>query len=118
MAVFSVAGRSVVVTGGSKGIGRGIASVFAEAGANVAVAARSAADIDAAVTALDTVGDGTVIGVTTDVSDPESGTAMAAVRTKATPRIFQERRHLLRSALRTARTATTAGRASWVRNAR
>jgi hypothetical protein len=54
----------VVVTGGSKCVGRGIASVFAEAGANVAVAVRSAADIDAAVPALDGVGDGKAIGVT------------------------------------------------------
>ena len=77
MAVFSLAGKSVVVTGGSKGIGRGIATVFAEAGAHVAVAARSPADIDAAVTALNGLGEGRVIGVATDVSDPESCTAMA-----------------------------------------
>src|SRR4029078_11754112 len=69
MAMFSLAGKSVVVTGGSKGIGRGIASVFAAAGANVAVAARSTADIDAAVSALDGVGEGAVIGVAADVSD-------------------------------------------------
>lgn len=36
----SIEGRSVVVTGGSKGIGRGIATVFARQGAKVMIAAR------------------------------------------------------------------------------
>ena len=38
----SVEGLSVVVTGGSKGIGRGIARVFAGAGANVTITGRDA----------------------------------------------------------------------------
>ncbi|SEH70412.1 3-oxoacyl-[acyl-carrier protein] reductase [Mycolicibacterium rutilum] len=75
--MFSLTGRSVVVTGGSKGIGRGIAAVFVEAGANVAISARSAGDLDDAVAALDGLGDGKVIGVQADVSDPESCGAMA-----------------------------------------
>ena len=36
----SLKGRSVIVTGGSKGIGKGIARVFAREGANVLIAAR------------------------------------------------------------------------------
>lgn len=52
----SIADRSVLVTGGSKGIGRGIASVFAAAGANVLITGRdepslrkAAADLGARV---------------------------------------------------------------------
>ena len=40
-----LAGRSVVVTGGSKGIGKGIARVFVRAGANVLLAARDEAGL-------------------------------------------------------------------------
>ena len=54
--MFDLQSTSVLVTGGSKGIGRGIAAVFATAGANVAIAARSAADLDAAVADLDSTG--------------------------------------------------------------
>jgi len=68
--MFSLAGKSVLVTGGSKGIGRGIASVFAAAGANVAIGARSQADLDSAVASLGGLGSGKVIGVAVDVSDP------------------------------------------------
>lgn len=75
--MFSLQGKSVLVTGGSKGIGRGIALVFATAGANVAIAARSVADLDACVAELNTVGPGTVIGVTADVRQRDSCAAMA-----------------------------------------
>jgi len=43
----SVKGRSVVVTGASKGIGKGIAQVFAKNGAKVLVVARNAAQAKA-----------------------------------------------------------------------
>ncbi|CDO09352.1 3-oxoacyl-ACP reductase FabG [Mycolicibacterium cosmeticum] len=81
--MFDLQSRSVLVTGGSKGIGRGIATVFARAGADVAVAARSAADLDEAVAALDGLGSGKVIGVRVDVSDRQSCTEMAAAVTEA-----------------------------------
>jgi 3-oxoacyl-[acyl-carrier protein] reductase len=66
----SLQGRTAIVTGGSRGIGRGIAEVFAAAGINVVLTGRSQADVDAAVTALADA-PGTVTGVAADVTSPE-----------------------------------------------
>jgi 3-oxoacyl-[acyl-carrier protein] reductase len=66
----SLQGRSAVVTGGSKGIGRGIAETFAAAGVNVLVTARNEADLEATVS--DLAGQpGKVRGLSADVSNPE-----------------------------------------------
>lgn len=48
----SVADRSVIVTGGSKGIGRGIAQVFADAGAKVLITGRDEGSLRTAVEGL------------------------------------------------------------------
>ncbi|MEN3307690.1 MAG: 3-oxoacyl-[acyl-carrier protein] reductase [Micromonosporaceae bacterium] len=63
----SFAGTSVVVTGGGKGIGRGIAQVFAGAGANLTITGRDEKALAAAARAL---GAGTLT-VAADVSRPD-----------------------------------------------
>jgi 3-oxoacyl-[acyl-carrier protein] reductase len=64
----SIKGRSVIVTGGSKGIGNGIAQVFAAQGARVMIASRGEADGNAAVDALREAG-GAAEFCQCDVSD-------------------------------------------------
>jgi len=46
MSVFSLEGKVAIVTGGSKGIGRGIAKMFAEFGADVCISARGKKDLE------------------------------------------------------------------------
>jgi len=64
----SLQGRSVIVTGGSKGIGRGIARVFARAGVRLTVVARNRAEIDAVVEEMNAAG-ATARGAVCDVTD-------------------------------------------------
>lgn len=52
----SIAGRAVVVTGGTRGIGKGIAAVFARAGARVLITGRDEAAAKAAADATGAVG--------------------------------------------------------------
>ncbi|MDV3128537.1 3-oxoacyl-ACP reductase FabG [Mycobacterium sp. 21AC1] len=66
----SLQGRSAVVTGGSKGIGRGIAETFANAGVDVLITGRNQADLDKTVSAL-AGAPGRVSALSADVSSPE-----------------------------------------------
>ena len=71
----SIKGKSVIVTGGSKGIGLGIARVFARQGAKLTIASRGEEAGNAAVKALNDAG-GDTRWAHCDVSDWNSVRAM------------------------------------------
>ncbi|GGO77020.1 3-oxoacyl-ACP reductase [Nonomuraea cavernae] len=72
MTLFSVEGKTVVVTGGSRGIGRMIAAGFVEAGATVYISARKTPEVEKTAAELGCV------GVPADLSTPEGVAALVA----------------------------------------
>ncbi|HWN60562.1 MAG TPA: 3-oxoacyl-ACP reductase FabG [Streptosporangiaceae bacterium] len=80
----SIAGRAVVVTGGTRGIGKGIASVFARNGARVLITGRDSDVARAAAEELDALAErpGEVSFIQADVSSREDCRRMAAIATE------------------------------------
>jgi 3-oxoacyl-[acyl-carrier protein] reductase len=68
----SLKNRVVVVTGGSKGIGRGIAQVFVDAGAKVAIMARDGAVAQRVAAEMGQGAIGIAIGISGDVTSKTS----------------------------------------------
>ncbi|HVL32619.1 MAG TPA: SDR family NAD(P)-dependent oxidoreductase [Actinomycetota bacterium] len=66
--MFSLEGKTALVTGASRGIGAAIAMAYAEAGADVALAARSTHDIEVLAGKIEATGR-KAIAITTDVTD-------------------------------------------------
>ena len=74
--LFSLKGRTALITGGSRGIGRMIAAGFIAQGARVYISARKAAACDA--TAAELAQGGHCVSLPADVSSVEGAKALAA----------------------------------------
>jgi NAD(P)-dependent dehydrogenase (short-subunit alcohol dehydrogenase family) len=85
MTVGSVSGRSILVTGGGSGIGRGIAESLVAGGADVTVLGRTRDRLDAAVAEIS--GAGTVHAVAADITDEEQVAAAVAEVVERTGRL-------------------------------
>jgi NAD(P)-dependent dehydrogenase (short-subunit alcohol dehydrogenase family) len=76
--LFSIAGKTAVVTGGSRGVGAMIARGFVESGARVYIASRSAEACDAMAAELTALpGEGTCLSIPADVSTEHGCRALA-----------------------------------------
>lgn len=73
--LFSIAGKTAVVTGGSRGIGRMIAQGFVEAGATVYISARKADQVSRTADELGELG--TCVGIPADLSTEAGCRALA-----------------------------------------
>ena len=71
MKEFSLEGKKALITGGGRGIGRAIALTMAEAGADVAVTARTVSQVESVAAEINAAGKRS-IALPADVSDPVS----------------------------------------------
>jgi 3-oxoacyl-[acyl-carrier protein] reductase len=66
---ISLEGRSAIITGGSRGIGRAMALRFAEAGGDVAIVARRQSALDETLAEIEAVANVRVAAISCDVND-------------------------------------------------
>src|SRR5580658_5140230 len=76
--LFSVAGKTVLVTGGSRGLGEMIAAGFLANGAKVYISSRKAEVCDATATRLSETTGGTCVSIPADLATIEGVASLAA----------------------------------------
>jgi NAD(P)-dependent dehydrogenase (short-subunit alcohol dehydrogenase family) len=81
--LFGIAGKTALVTGGSRGIGFMIAEGLLNAGARVIVSSRKEADVQSAAERLAQIGD--CVAIPGDISTPEGAQALAAATMERFP---------------------------------
>jgi 3-oxoacyl-[acyl-carrier protein] reductase len=79
---LGIAGRTAVVTGASRGIGRAVAAALAAEGVGLILSARGAGDLETAVGELRAAG-ADAVGVAGDVCDPATTAALITAATRA-----------------------------------
>jgi len=84
--LFSLQGRTALITGGSRGIGRMIAAGFLAQGAKVYISSRKAAACDSTAAEL-SAGGGRCVSLPQDVSTVEGCRALAAAYAQHEPRL-------------------------------
>ena len=79
----AIKNKTVLITGGSKGIGYGVAEALVSENANVAITGRSKATVEAAAAKLNLIGKGKAIGIVADVRNADDqNKAVAAILQK------------------------------------
>ena len=76
MEMFALKGKTAVVVGGSRGLGRGMATGLAAAGADVVLVSRSQADCDAAAAEMAAETKAKVVGIGMDIKSIEGVNAI------------------------------------------
>mgnify|MGYP000862497904 CR=1 FL=1 len=71
MDLFSLKGKTALVIGGGRGIGKAVAAGFSEAGADIVISSRTQEQLDASAKEISEKTGGKVLGIAADVSSKE-----------------------------------------------